>query len=394
MDGRCFCLWKPAHCDGRDLQNLYERWNRVFAGDDICRAIVVINKNNELDGYVRYNFGMTLKDIKRRHDGLGIDCTPKNRKYTDAHYLDIILPTNGMYEPMVYGYPPPEPSRRQKNPTGGRQHQRNEERPSVRRSSGESSPVNSSTKKIRDLAVKLWKDKCYRMTDDEELLYLHHGSAIRNLVSQKNRRLVKTADEILGEPKQTVPWGSGAVGFTPKIPAIPLLDGGVFTNAETVELDLIEPSDNTFRFFLSPRVEYKSKPERKQPGDVGYDVAALTDGSIPPMKTKKIATGVYIISPLGFYMEVKDRSGVSSKGRMVVGGVVDNHYRGELFVSIFNGSLTETWEYFAGDRIAQLVPRLMHDNIRTEYYLADDETILKLAQSTDRGGHGFGSTGV
>lgn len=78
------------------------------------------------------------------------------------------------------------------------------------------------------------------------------------------------------------------------------------------------------------------------------------------------------------------RSGLAAKHHIDVGaGVVDEDYRGNVGVVLFNHA-QEEFEVKKGDRIAQLVCE------KIEYpELEECETL----DSTDRGAGGFGSTG-
>ena len=174
-------------------------------------------------------------------------------------------------------------------------------------------------------------------------------------------------------------WGSGAAEFY--IPS-PNSKDLVFTFRDLQEMDMMTPQDMAIMLFLSTGVKYK--PEKMHDGDPGYTVAALEDGQIPPLTIKKIATGVHIIPPCNFYMEVKDNSSVAQNGCITVGGVINSHYRGEIFVSIYNTSPTETWEYSAGDRIAQLVPRELNKYLWVDRITVTDAGLLELAGTSDR----------
>jgi dUTP pyrophosphatase len=221
---------------------------------------------------------------------------------------------------------------------------------------------------MRDIADKLWKCKEYKLTPDEELVFAEHGTNITLLVRQKIRSMLQAVKPI---------WGSGVVnpemyGMSATTPPPP-------------------PCGESIKFLCTPEVTVK--PERKHEGDAGYDVAALKETIIPPYKTGKVSTGLYVIPPHGIYLEIKDRSSLASRGKITVGGVIDNHYRGELFICLYNSTDTPM-TIAAGDRIAQLVPRRLYDRLRPEYYTADDDTIDWLQTSTLRGTGGFGSTGV
>ncbi|MDD5093801.1 MAG: dUTP diphosphatase [Dehalococcoidia bacterium] len=145
---------------------------------------------------------------------------------------------------------------------------------------------------------------------------------------------------------------------------------------------------------LSP-LTFKVKrlhPEAKLPirasrGASGYDIHACIpgDGSIVlgrhPML---VGTGIAIEVPQGYDVQVRPRSGLSSKGVGVTFGTVDSDYRGEVKVTMYTFGDTQSFQISNGDRIAQLVITQL-----AEMPLAE---VDELSQ-TQRGSGGHGSTG-
>ncbi len=129
-------------------------------------------------------------------------------------------------------------------------------------------------------------------------------------------------------------------------------------------------------------------PRRAKPGDSGLDLYAyLPDGPehLFPGERRRISSGIAIELPEGFEGQVRPRSGLAhDAGIATVLGTVDNGYRGELWVNLFNHSF-DIHTVRHGERIAQLVicpvayPELVEVEELTE---------------TERGTDGFGSTGV
>ena len=79
------------------------------------------------------------------------------------------------------------------------------------------------------------------------------------------------------------------------------------------------------------------------------------------------------------------RSGLAYKKGIDVGaGVIDEDYRGEVGVILFNFG-EEDFEVAPGDRIAQLI---------LERIATPDVEVVADLDATDRGAGGFGSTGV
>jgi dUTP pyrophosphatase len=87
---------------------------------------------------------------------------------------------------------------------------------------------------------------------------------------------------------------------------------------------------------------------------------------------------------LKYGLEVEDRSSIASKGLHIVAGKIDAGYRGELKIifTLVDGSYIDLWP---GDKIAQLVPRLI---------LADTVEVVDALEDSARKEGGFGSSGV
>ena len=129
-------------------------------------------------------------------------------------------------------------------------------------------------------------------------------------------------------------------------------------------------------------------PTRQHEGDAGYDLYADAQESvtIEPHTTKLIHTGIAIEVPDGYFGAVFARSGLASKQGLRLAncvGVCDSKYRGEYMVALHNDSIT-TRIVNPGDRIAQLVVM--------SYLNVEFDEVEELSD-TERGEHGFGSTG-
>lgn len=131
-------------------------------------------------------------------------------------------------------------------------------------------------------------------------------------------------------------------------------------------------------------------PTRTYDGDIGYDLYANHDDVILPRSSTSVRTGIIIELPMSENKEttigafIKSRSGLSFKHNIECGaGVIDNGYRGELIVLLYNHS-NKIYTISKGDKIAQLVlftsmtPMLIEqDNISND---------------TERSNNGFGSS--
>lgn len=118
--------------------------------------------------------------------------------------------------------------------------------------------------------------------------------------------------------------------------------------------------------------------------DTCADLYADEDITIPPYSVGKISTGLAFEAPEGFYFRILPRSGMSSKGYIVTAGVVDNQYRGDIIVALYN-STSEPYVVYQGDKIAQVEMRNFHQ--------MDMEEVQELSDDGSRGSNGFGSSG-
>jgi dUTP pyrophosphatase len=126
-------------------------------------------------------------------------------------------------------------------------------------------------------------------------------------------------------------------------------------------------------------------PERATPGATGYDLYACLDADMEVGPDPvRIPTGVAIEAPQGFDVQIRPRSGLSSRGVMVTLGTIDADYRGELLVTMYALPHRGPHTVHHGDRIAQLVISHIAD-------VSLEEAAALSATARESGGHG--STG-
>lgn len=119
-------------------------------------------------------------------------------------------------------------------------------------------------------------------------------------------------------------------------------------------------------------------------GAAGADLTAVEDCHIQPGERELLKTGVCIELPQGYGALVMGRSGNTTKlGMHVAMGLIDSDYRGPIGVMAFNQS-DKPICIPKGSRIAQLVILPIP---AVEYEQVEELTL------TERGAHGFGSTG-
>src|SRR3954468_7607390 len=124
-------------------------------------------------------------------------------------------------------------------------------------------------------------------------------------------------------------------------------------------------------------------------GAAGMDLHAAvdTDLSIDPGAIVLVPTGLAVAIPNGFEGQVRPRSGLAAKHGISLPNTpatIDADYRGEIRVPLINHG-REPFVVSRGMRIAQLV-------IAPVVRVTWDEVVE--LQATDRGGKGFGHSGV
>jgi len=120
--------------------------------------------------------------------------------------------------------------------------------------------------------------------------------------------------------------------------------------------------------------------------DACFDIRTVEGAVIPAGESVKFSTGLKFEVPEGYMLELRPRSGLSCKNKLIIPnspGTLDSHYRGVLFIVLLNLG-KESVEIKKGDRITQ--GRIV-ECIHTEFEFVDE------VSETDRGTGGFNSTG-
>ena len=108
---------------------------------------------------------------------------------------------------------------------------------------------------------------------------------------------------------------------------------------------------------------------------------------IEPGKSDIVPTGISLLIPIGYEVQIRPRSGLAAKKKVSVlntPGTIDSDYRGEIKVILINFG-KEKFKINPKDRIAQMV---LCPVVKIEF-----EEVNEL-EDTKRGGGGFGSTGI
>ena len=116
---------------------------------------------------------------------------------------------------------------------------------------------------------------------------------------------------------------------------------------------------------------------RASKGSAGLDLYSGIDIEVGSIK--KVKTGICISFPKNSYGSIRDKSSLTSKGLLTLGGVIDKNYTGEIIVIMT--SLIEPIKIKKGQKIAQLiVSNIMYPEIKKVKFLKD----------TERNNKGFG----
>lgn len=136
--------------------------------------------------------------------------------------------------------------------------------------------------------------------------------------------------------------------------------------------------------------EYMGKaqmPIRAHADDAGWDLFVSQTVEVPPHKFMDVPSGVHIRLPDGYWGMLTGRSStIRKRGLLVVQGIIDTGYTGELFSAVWN--LTDQPVTLKrGERVAQLI--ILPNSTA--------QTVMVQARAlgvTSRGWAGFGSSGV
>lgn len=92
------------------------------------------------------------------------------------------------------------------------------------------------------------------------------------------------------------------------------------------------------------------------PGDVGYDIYAVAEVEIPASSNRSVPVGFALDIPDGYYVTVETRSGHGlNKGLRLHRGIIDQGFRGEMSVQVYNHGTPLSYTVKKGEKIGQLV---------------------------------------
>ncbi|HET7713859.1 MAG TPA: dUTP diphosphatase [Patescibacteria group bacterium] len=125
-------------------------------------------------------------------------------------------------------------------------------------------------------------------------------------------------------------------------------------------------------------------PVRAYHGDAGWDLFLSRECVAVAGKVTDCATNIRIALPEGFWGRIVGRSSTFRKsGVLVVEGIIDQGYRGELFIGVYNPT-KDNILFPKHTRLAQII---LHELIQVPW-----SEVADLPES-ERGSKGFGSSG-
>ncbi|CAD5226148.1 unnamed protein product [Bursaphelenchus xylophilus] len=134
-------------------------------------------------------------------------------------------------------------------------------------------------------------------------------------------------------------------------------------------------------------IDGKAKTPEKKDNSPAFIIYSSTEVVIPPRGQSLVSTGLKMEIPEGFYVRIAALYGLASEHHIQAGaGVIDEDYRGEIKVCLFNHG-EEEFKINVGDSIAQFV---LEEYTQTRFEKVEESEL----EATERGTGGFGSTGV
>jgi dUTP pyrophosphatase len=143
-----------------------------------------------------------------------------------------------------------------------------------------------------------------------------------------------------------------------------------------------------------PKLEWKpltataKGPQKAHAEDAAWDLYADTpehDIVIGSGETRVVPTGLAIMPPRGWCCDIRGRSGMNSKGKFVILGLVDSCYTGPWGVVIHNAG-PESIKIMHHDKIAQFTVQRVHESRLVQ--------VDEFSDGGTRGSGGFGSSGA
>ncbi|KAG6478392.1 hypothetical protein ZIOFF_061834 [Zingiber officinale] len=147
---------------------------------------------------------------------------------------------------------------------------------------------------------------------------------------------------------------------------------------------LIEETIKTQELLVQRITPTALLPQQKSSGAAGYDIAVDQEYNLEAQKQISLTTGICIQVPKGTYARIASRSSYALQGVIIMGGVIDADYRGEVKILAYNSS-----NYDIHLKKQTFIAQLILERISTPLVRE-----VALLQNTQRGDQGFGSTTI
>lgn len=126
------------------------------------------------------------------------------------------------------------------------------------------------------------------------------------------------------------------------------------------------------------------EPRNAYGNDAGWDLFVMGSTIIEPGSFVDVRSGVAAAIPEGYYGRIIGRSStIRSRGLIVMEGIIDAGFRGELFAGVYNPGQTRVTVHH-GDSLAQIIIQLVPEIQWIQ---------IRELPPSDRGTQGFGSSG-
>jgi dUTP pyrophosphatase len=129
------------------------------------------------------------------------------------------------------------------------------------------------------------------------------------------------------------------------------------------------------------RISHRAKlPTRGTSGAAGLDLYSPISTTIRKNTSKLISLDLSFEFPKGYYGKIETRSSMAQRNIIVTGGVIDEDYRGNIKVLLYNLG-EKDYRVFTGDRIGQMI---------ISQYFHPSIYVVTTLNETERGENGFG----
>lgn len=116
------------------------------------------------------------------------------------------------------------------------------------------------------------------------------------------------------------------------------------------------------------KMNEKAKIPTKRKEDAGFDIYTIEDEVVlMPLESHLFATGLGAIADPGYWLFARDRGSTGSKGLHTQCGIIDNGYRGEIFICICNNNPYPVKFTNQIDKVVKKRNEFLFDNNGDEY---------------------------